>query len=74
MLVKIEFRQGSFQLIDTGDEFKTVQECRSAFKELMNDEGAFFSYGHKLLINRDNVTRVLFDVPKPRYKRVKSKR
>ena len=85
MLVKIEFRQGSFQLLDTGDNFGSVKECREAFKELMNGKDIFFSYddyrGNQLLMNRDNVTRVVFDykkganhAPKASKVRVKVKR
>ena len=85
MLVKIEFRQGSFQLLDTGDMFESVKTCREAFLELLNGKDIFFSYndfrGNQLLINRDNITRVVFDYQrdanpekKTRYRRVKVKR
>jgi len=64
MLVKIEFRTGSWLVVDAGGMFQSEDKCRDAFIELLNGGPAaeFVRLddfqGRRLILNRRNVNSV----------------
>jgi len=71
MLVKIEFRTGSFLTVDAGDMFACADECRDSFAGLLNGPERFFRFtdfqGRMLIINAGNVNSVEVGYVKGRY-------
>ena len=78
MLVKIEFRTGSYLSVNAGDMFQSADECGEAFARMLNgDDGKpgerFFKFtdfhGKRMIINRGNVNSVEIDFRKDGGKR-----
>ena len=79
MLVKIEFRQGSFLVVDAGDIFPSADACRDAFMELLDDGVSdFFKFndchGQRMIIKKGNINRIEVGYEKGAGERFRSKR
>jgi len=68
MLVKIEFRTGSFLTVNAGDMFQSADKCRETFLELLNGPDRFFKFddfnGKKLVLHKENINSVEVDYRK----------
>ena len=64
MLVKIEFKSGSYHVVNAGSMFQSEDECRDAFLGLLEGGSRFFKLddhqGRKRIINRENVNTIEF--------------
>jgi len=64
LLVKIEFKTGSWLLVNAGDMFQSDEECRKAFMELLDGDAPYRFVklddfqGKKLIINRENINSI----------------
>jgi len=61
MTVKIEFKQGSYLLLNWGDEFPSASAARNAFLNLLNGQ-PFLAVddfqGKKLILHKENINSV----------------